>query len=184
MSTKISFNKNSIHELNKNLTKVKNIINKRVNKRFLYLSLMWMKEKSIHYLQANFPEKESQSLISEISSAFVLEWNENNARLINNHEKSVYIEFGVGIIGQGTHPKSSDAKIGGGSYQYNLPSVAKTYARDRGYEDSWFYRGLTQGNQAAMYMYNAFMDYYHGEQYKDIYKQAFNDIMKKMSKKE
>ena len=99
---------------------------------------------------------------------------------MNNHNQAVYIEFGVGIVGQGTHPKSSGAKIGGGDYRYNLPSDAKNRSVAMGYaSDTWYHKGLTKGNQAAMYMYNAFMDYYHGGKYREIYKQAFSEIMSK-----
>jgi hypothetical protein len=169
-------------QLKKNLTKVKNLITKDVNKQFLTLSLNWLQNKSIEYLRANFPNREDNNLIAEISSSFVKENDGQVARLINTHENAVYIEFGVGIIGQDTHPISESAKITGGAYKYNLPSKAKEYAKEKtGQEDSWFYKGLTQGNKASMYMYNAFMDFKNGV-YRTIYQQAFKEVLSKLNK--
>lgn len=180
----LEFNKKSLNSLTKNLEKIQKEITSKVNRKFLELSLLWLKEKSINNLDNSFPEKELSSAKTEIISSFTTEIVGETARLINNHKKAVYIEFGVGIIGQGTHNASESAKIGGGAYKYNMPSQAKEDAKSKtGHSDSWFYRGLTQGNRASAYMYNAFMDYYHGGEFRRIYEQAFSEVVGKMKKK-
>lgn len=178
------FNKKSVNTLTKNLEKVQKDITNKVNQKFLELSLLWLKEKSIANLNNSFPEREKSSDLSEIVASFNTEIIGTNARLSNTHKKATYIEFGVGIVGQGTHEASENAMIGGGAYRYNLPSKAKEQAEKKtGHTDSWFYRGLTQGNIASAYMYNAFMDYYHGGEYRKIYEQAFSEVVGKLAKK-
>lgn len=178
----IKWNAKDLQKVSNKLEQVKKNVQTKTNRRFLELSLEWLHAKSVEYLEMNFPENELSSLIAEISNSFEKEISGNMARLINNHKNAVYIEFGVGIVGQGTHPTSSNAKIGGGNYEYNIPSKAKEYAQEKtGQPNSWFYRGLTQGNRAAMYMYNAFMDF-QGGVYKTIYEQAFQETFAKIGK--
>ena len=185
MSTiSFEFNKKSVNALTKNLEKIQKEITGKVNRRFLELSLLWLKEKSIENLNNSFPEREKSSDLAEIVASFNTEIIGTTAKLSNTHKKATYIEFGVGIVGQGTHAQSENAKVGGGAYKYNVPSKAKEYAYDKtNQQDSWFYRGLTQGNRASAYMYNAFMDYYHGGEYRKIYEQAFSEVVGKLAKK-
>lgn len=190
MSTiSFEFNKKSVNALTKNLEKIQKELTGKVNRRFLELSLLWLKEKSIANLNNSFPEREKSSDLSEIVASFNTEIIGTNARLSNTHKKATYIEFGVGIVGQGTHAQSENAKIGGGAYEYNKDSDAKKYAKARsGRDNSWYYpmiteSNLTQGNVASAYMYNAFMDYYHGGEYRKIYEQAFSEVVGKLAKK-
>lgn len=92
------------------------------------------------------------------------------ARLSNSAEKAVYVEFGVGIRGQ--QKPHSNAGIAG--YQYNMPSDSKLA------DGSWIFKlednadldislksvdnrtehtVKTKGQVAAMYLYNAIVDF-------------------------
>ena len=98
------------------------------------------------------------------------------AKIINTFDKAVYVEFGVGIVGQGNpHPFSEES-----GYEYNLESTAKDddgvwrfYANDADLDlpqeaighGSEFYDDsrdrmliYTQGAVGAMYAYNAMQD--------------------------
>ena len=105
-----------------------------------------------------------------------------NAVIENNADKAVFVEFGVGIVGENNpHPQSAEQ-----SYQYNVPSESKLYDGSwyfwtnsneldlplsavfdrRGFDD---FRGRkrekgkrmvvgTQGAKGTMYAYNAIVD--------------------------
>lgn len=91
-------------------------------------------------------------------------------KLVNSAEKAVYIEFGVGIIGQQKPHNNSD--IAG--YQYNMPSKSKLA------DGSWIFKiddnadldislksvdnrtehtVRTKGQVGYMYLYNAIVDF-------------------------
>lgn len=184
MAVSLSVNKQSLNSLGKRLDQIQSLIETKVTQRFFEMSLDWLKTQSITYLRQNYPQREDQSRIAEIENEFEYEIIGDKARLINNHKQAVYVEFGIGIVGRGTHPQSSNAKIGAGGYEYNLPSEAKEHAKNiTEQEDSWFYRGLTQGNIASLFMYNALMDYQHRQVYVWIYQQAMDEVLKKYKKK-
>ena len=111
----------------------------------------------------------------DIRNAWQYEISENRARIWNDSEKAVYVEFGVGNVGgQNPHPKSGDAQ-----YQYNIPSEHKRASElhpdpntwryiapleevdlQEGYYEKWLmgsgkYKIITTGSPAVMYAYNA-----------------------------
>lgn len=99
---------------------------------------------------------------------------------------AAYVEFGVGINGEGSHPEADEA-----GYEYNLPSSNKDEA------DSWYFwtdaadldlpqnviipdgskrygnrlKVRTRGTQATRFLYNAVMEFYEQKEAETIWQQ-------------
>lgn len=69
-------------------------------------------------------------VIDDIKSRWSYVVSENGfAKIVNSAEKAVYVEFGVGVVGQGKpHPNADEA-----GYDYNRPSLAKDIY------DAWYF---------------------------------------------
>lgn len=109
----------------------------------------------------------------------------NRVRLLNDSDKAVYIEFGVGKVGQSkSHPNSS--KTG---YEYNIPTDAKTLSGQwvfklddkqgvdlvAGYYKQRKDNIITKGSPANMYLYNAMMDLISSGSYKTIWNRVLQE---------
>ena len=112
-------------------------------------------------------------VIAEIQSSWHYEKTANGATFTNDAEKAVYVEFGVGIVGQeNQHPNADMA-----GYQYNKPSESKLVDGSwvfKSYEDeldipqnaivgrdflsSGITRILTRGTKGTWYAFNALED--------------------------
>lgn len=69
-------------------------------------------------------------LIAEIQSSWHYEKVQNCFKIINNSEKAVYVEFGVGVVGgRDKHPNAQDT-----NYKYDVPSKSKQP------DGSWMFR--------------------------------------------
>lgn len=113
---------------------------------------------------------------SRIKTSWSFEVTGNVMTVVNNSDKAVYIEFGVGAVGEEIpHPQASEA-----GYEYNIPTRYKkddgTWSfyikfeesgidlRRKNYEIKSVNRGQrirvkTRGNEAGLYTYNALMDF-------------------------
>ena len=107
----------------------------------------------------------------DIRNAWDYDIFDQSAKITNNAEKAVFVEFGVGIVGQGQpHPNASTE-----GYQYNKPSRSKFLGGFWSFrqpmenldlpQDSVEYAGgengfvfTTQGAKGVMYAYNAIVD--------------------------
>lgn len=133
--------------------------------------------------QANFHLLSSgvgDLVIAEIQSSWNYERTLNGAKFTNNAEKAVYVEFGVGVVGQ--ENQHTNANNLGNNYQYNMPSESKYdgkyhdkntwrfYANDKravdlvdGFYEEWSTKNgdikvITKGSPAIMYAFNALED--------------------------
>lgn len=112
-------------------------------------------------------------VILDISNSWRFERTTTGAKFLNNAEKAVYVEFGVGIVGkQDEHPMASE-----NSYEYNTKTPNKLY------DDSWIFKSyedeldipnsaiissnlvadgrmriLTRGTKGCFYAFNALDD--------------------------
>lgn len=128
---------------------------------------------------ANYHIDESEvgdAVKEDIKRSWVYTVSKNTAKIVNRAKKAVYVEFGVGIVGQGQpHPNAA-----GAGYMYNIPTNYKdsagywcfsldnldeldlpqrdTYIKTEQYGTTGFYSVWTQGTQGAMYAYNALID--------------------------
>lgn len=121
---------------------------------------------------------------SEVADEINRSWNyqrtSNGAKFVNDSEKAVYVEFGVGIVGK--ENQHTNANNLGNNYQYNMPSESKYagkyhdentwrfYANDKsevdlvdGFYEEWHTKNgdikvITKGSPAVMYAFNALED--------------------------
>lgn len=118
---------------------------------------------------------QSSWLISEVKNGAITLTNDWHKQHGQWEMASAYVEFGVGVVGENTHPEASEV-----GYQYNMPSSSKDetdtwyfYTNDTDLdlprsaidkEKSGTYKGgrlkvATQGTQATRFLYNAVMDF-------------------------
>ncbi len=119
-----------------------------------------------------------------VKSEIAINWHTekistNKIALINSSDKSVYVEFGVGIVGQENPHEIAD--IAG--YKYNMPSEYKhagNYHDENtwrfkkkskndidlqdGYYEEWMTKDgslkiITRGSPSTMFVYNSVMDF-------------------------
>ena len=126
------------------------------------------------------------AIISDIQNSWVKSNIIGNTLTITNtSEKAVYLEFGIGIIGQGQpHPNASVE-----GYEYNVNSGKKDYAgrwRFRldeksqldiisGYYENSNNLITTKGYPAVLYLYNAIMDFRSSGAYKLLWQQTLEE---------
>lgn len=153
-------------ELNNIISKIKN----EVNAEFISLSLDWIKNRAIEYLNNSGL---GSAIIAELQASFVKTVTGNVGTLVVDHEKGAYIEFGVGAKGgQTPHPEASEL---GWEYDVDSPyksplsrrwifALNENEALDIRYEDVTQISKTnkvysTQGSQGTLFTYNAVMDY-------------------------
>lgn len=132
-----------------------------------------------------------RGIIANITGGWQRQVKGNSATLINNSDKAVFIEFGVGVVGQRSpHPKASEE-----NYEYNKESASKMYGGAwRFKNDSWLGSDImneyvisydmalggdeyitTEGQPAQLYLYNALMDM----QSQGHFKRIWNEVLDK-----
>lgn len=162
---------NAQKEINDLIAKIQN----QVNTEFISLSLDWIKNRAIQYLNSSGLDG---NLVQEFQNRFVKQVFVRNGHLILDHEKGAYVEFGVGIEGgKNPYPNTFAKNL---SWEYDVDSNFKS-SSDR----SWRFvlkagepldirqdkvTALhekasgdivygTIGSQGVLFMYNAIMDY-------------------------
>lgn len=107
-------------------------------------------------------------------------------RLVNDSDKAVFIEFGVGRVGAVAHHPNADQT----RYKYNVPSQSKDQAGQWAFKlddklgvdllaDYYKLKDdnvvITKGSPANMYLYNAMMDLVSSGKYKDIWVEVLKE---------
>ena len=164
-----------IKKVQKELEKIQERLKNDINIEFIRLSLEWIKNRAYKYLLASGHDLD---LVNAINGSWKLNLNKISGTLINDYDKSAYVEFGVGEVGQ-EQPYSNQFATEL-HWEYNLPTYSKNYItgewsfvidnydivdiREKNItkkEEVDLGKTLitTRGNQGAMFMYNAIMDY-------------------------
>lgn len=180
MKINVELSPKSIQEAIKKLKQVEKLYTKgTLIKDFLEDVCMWVIERANMYLN----NSDIGELVKiDIRNGWEFEITTNGAKIINRTDKAVFVEFGVGIVGQGNpHPNanaegyeynvSTEYKDSSGMWYFwtnsnelDLPRSAITDIR--GYDD---FRGKggeqgkriivgTMGAYGVMYAYNAIVD--------------------------
>lgn len=188
----INFDAKSIKEAIQQVQTIKKKMQDEVPGKFINKCLEWVMNRANQYLSSISMDSE---IISDIQGKWIIEKVSNNAmRLVNTSDKAVYVEFGVGRVGErNSHPQ---ANIEG--YQYDMPSKYKKadgswafdaqhkqYAIDlnEGYyvmynkENSNRATVLTKGSPANLYLYNAGMDLVTSGAYKTIWQETLKETI-------
>lgn len=156
-------------------------------KEFLLRSVEEIKLMSSYYLEQE-SNGLSSALINDINSNWETEITGNRIQLINNNEFSAFLEFGTGIVGNGTY----NTVFGAETYQYDVEGHK---LKDR----SWIFKIKnenmidikpdyiinrttntirTKGQPAIMYLFNAVMSLVE----KDVFKNIWNEVIEKKLK--
>lgn len=111
--------------------------------------------------------------------------SKNKVRLVNDSDKAVFIEFGVGRIGAvAQHPNSTQT-----GYEYNIPTRSKDISGQWAFKlddkngidlIAGYYKQkdntiLTKGSPANMYLYNAMLDLISSGMHKVIWNQVLEE---------
>lgn len=174
MKLNIDLNTKSIDKAIKTLEKVKKKLN-NYQKEFLQECCYWFIRRSNELLQlTDIGENVKQGIQDSWQYVFT---SENSIKISNVHDSAVYVEFGVGVVGQDSPHKNaaetnykydipSDAKDENGVWRFykniadlDIPKSALSYESKKlesGKRERWFV--VTAGAVGAMYAYNALID--------------------------
>lgn len=159
----VPFSRQGINILIKNYKFIQENLPK-VRNEYVSRSLDYIEKRAKYYIQQTTGNSDWYVLSHTLESSFVK--NVVEGTLINMCKYAIYVEYGTGIIGKGTHPDSGD-------YQYD--------ANGHG-ADGWFFfddEGVlhwTQGMEAHMFLYNAVNDFLKYESGK-ILKEVLRELM-------
>lgn len=171
----IELNTKSIKDARKYLLNLKKQIPK-MQQEFLMAVAHWVTSRANTYINLS----DIGSLVKDqIKGGWEYEQTPNGVKIINRTEKAVFVEFGVGVVGQSkSHPNASAE-----GYEYNMESPYKTADGTwyfwtnsneldlplsamediRGYDDHRGDKGKriifgTRGAKGVWYAYNAIVD--------------------------
>lgn len=142
-----------------------------VNRVFIRKSVDYLDEHARNHLANSIGHSwyiPSGALMSSFQKVYDTEFG----RLFNDYFTAQWVEYGTGIVGQGTHPESN-------GYQYDVNNHG---------DDGWVYRDkngqyhFTRGMEAHRYMYNALIDYITTG-YKECFSKAFDEVLGGVFKK-
>ena len=184
-SLKISLNTQSIYQTKQRLENIKQILADQVTPVYLEKAALWIKNRANEIL--------SQSDIgSDVIKWISNSWNINVASksrviLTNTSWKAVWVEFGVGIVGQSNkHPNAdkegyeynvdSGKKFGQGYWTFSIKDESKLdIPQEAIVDEDYTDDGLsitTQGTKGVWYLYNAVQDFKLLEQ-----KRLWNEVL-------
>jgi hypothetical protein len=179
MKINVELSPKSIQEAIKKLQFAKKQMKGNMMKDFLEDVCMWIINRANMYLDNS---DIGEFVKADIKNGWEYEFTDDGAKLINRTEKSVFVEFGVGVIGEtDPHPNASaegyeynvqsESKSADGSWSFfantnelDLPTNALLShnwyndMRGRGGESGKRLFVMTKGTQGVMYAYNAIVD--------------------------
>ena len=132
---------------------------------FVKLSLDYLEQQARMYIQQSTGGSSWYELSGKLESSF--KKNYVLGTLVNDCYYSAFVEYGTGVVGQGTHPLSD-------RYQYDVNGHGN---------DGWYFRDdegiihFTKGMVAHRYMYNAINDYYFKGYYKKLFEIAIVEVI-------
>lgn len=171
MKINIELNQESIQNAIKLLKQEKKRLEPAV-REYMQLSADWIINRANEILDRS---DIGENIKSEISSGWGTVWvDASHLKIVNYSRKAVFVEFGVGIVGQTEkHPNAitagyeydveSEHKFGQGYWQFvvpsedylDLPQKAIIYSDD----DAYGLSIITQGTEGVWYLFNAVEDF-------------------------
>ena len=185
MAKKINVNYDikSIEKAIQQMERVKKELKATIPRMFLDRCLDYVIERANEYLDSFIID---ESIVSDIQNHWRKEQiNHKRIRLINDSDKAVFIEFGVGRVGEiAQHPNSNRTR-----YRYNIPTKSKDDAGQWAFKLDeqqgvdlvvGYYKQkdnvvITKGSPANMYLYNAMLDLISSGRYKDIWVEVLKE---------
>lgn len=180
---KINFDTKSIRQAIKDIENIKKKFQKEIPDLFVTKCLEWVRDRATNFYLPNI--RMSSKIIGDISTSWRIEKVSSTIkRLVNDSDKAVFVEFGVGIIGEKTpHPNAINNMP---AYEYNVQTNKKDkYGRWRfrvnDNNDIDLVEGnyeqeenliTTSGSPANLYLYNAAMDLISSGVYKTLWQET------------
>lgn len=136
-----------------------------LQKKFIQYSVEFLEERA----KAHLSESIGHSWYvptGALMSSFQKENGAEMGRLFNNYFTALWVEYGTGIVGAGTHPNPN-------GYQYDVNNHG---------EDGWVFKDkdgeyhFTRGMEAHRYMHSALIDYINGGADK-MFAKAFDEVI-------
>lgn len=169
--------KGSVEAIKKELLRQQKVFTDEMIPEYLRRAVEWIRSKADEKIDLS----EVGSIVKDdIKSNWMIESDSTfHIRLRNTSSKAVYVEFGVGIVGQSSkHPNAVNT-----GYEYNVPSRSKFGNGFWGFtiatedqldipQDAIVYQDeidmgihiITQGTQGSWYLFNALEDFRLTEQ--------------------
>ena len=160
---KYVFSVNSIRELKKDISKFESRL-PRLKRKFIKYSLDFLEQRAKYWIRQTTGGSSWYVLTHELENSF--KKDATVGKIINDCWWSAYVEFGTGVVGEGTHEDPQN-------YQYDINNHG---------EDGWWFKDdkgrlhWTKGMTAHRFMYQAMNEYVNGE-YKKIFKKAFDEVI-------
>jgi hypothetical protein len=176
-SLKISLNTQSIDQAKQSLANIKQILVDQVTPVYLERAAQWIKNRANEILAKSDIGKDVIRWIS--NSWHINVASKSRVILSNTSWKAVWVEFGVGIVGQSNkHPNAdkegyeynvdSGKKFGQGYWTFSIKDESKLdIPQEAIVDEDYTDDGLsitTQGTKGVWYLYNAVQDFKMNEQ--------------------
>ena len=117
MNINIALNKKSIEQAKKQLLYIKKIL-PQMTRDFLEEVAIWVIDRANYHLNNS---DIGENVKIDIRNGWEYDFTDKGIKITNRTQKAVFVEFGVGIVGQGDpHPNSSTE-----GYEYNVDSPYK-----------------------------------------------------------
>jgi hypothetical protein len=177
MKLKVELNRNSIQNTIKILKEQRKILADQAIPEYMRLAADWIINRANEILDKS---DIGENVKSYIFNAWDTEWvDKYHLKIVNHSRKAVYVEFGVGIIGQTSkHPNAdktnyeynvdSEHKFGQGMWQFSVENRDDLDIPQDAIVLNDFLDTkeiiITQGTEGVWYLYNAVEDFKLREQ--------------------
>lgn len=132
MKITVELNQKSIQEAKNKLLYIKKVL-PQIKKDFMESVAKWLIERANYHLKNS---DIGENVKNDIIDGWVYNFTPTGVQITNNNEKAVFVEFGVGVVGQSQeHPKASVE-----GYEYNVKSPYK----DRKGTGTWVFKSTLQ----------------------------------------
>jgi hypothetical protein len=172
MKIEIALNKKSINDAIKTIKRQRKILLDKMLPDYINIAAHWITQRANEYID----RADLGSIVKmQIKGGWEYVKIPNGLKIVNRTQKAVFVEFGVGIVGQGdAHPQASVE-----GYEYNVDS----YHKDRKGTGTWVFQSsideldlplknvefaynesgseyaiVTRGAKGVWYAYNAIVD--------------------------
>lgn len=171
MKINIELNRNSIANAVAQLKRIKRLMPQMKSEFYMQVA-QWLTNRANTYIDLS---DIGENVKSSIKASWRYEPIANGIKITNDSEKAVFVEFGVGVVGQGdAHPRATAE-----GYEYNVDSQYK----DRQGSGTWVFKStlenldlpknniefaynqseseyaiVTRGAKGVWYAYNAIVD--------------------------
>lgn len=170
------FDTNSIDKGIKEIKRIQKILKEVIPGNFVYESLKWIRDKANEYhdkRQGEFPNtiniKSKWEITFDKSSQGTFR---TSGKLINTDNRATLVEFGVGLKGKNyPHDKANEVHY---EYDVNNHNIVGWNWYNKEFDVGM--KGFI-GYQGKSFLYDAFIDYYYGQEYAIIYRRLFKQYI-------